>query len=554
MATLFGNALYFGDNLDIMRKHLADESVDLVYLDPPFKSNRDYNILFKENTGLPANAQIHAFEDSWAWSMEAERTYTETIRSDETPAKVADALVAMRGLLGTSDMLAYLVMMAPRLLELHRVLTPTGSLYLHCDPTASHYLKILLDAVFSPICFRNEIVWKRTGAKGLQKVRLANNHDVLLAYGKTRRTAWNADEAFTPYIESELDKKTAAKYKFRDTDGRLYRLDNITNPNPNRPNLTYEFMGVTKVWRWTEQRMLKALADELIVQTKPGTVPQLKRYLDEQRGRPFADLWTDIPPINSQAAERLGYPTQKPLALLERVIALSSTPGDVVLDPFCGCGTAVDAAQKLGRKWIGIDIAFPAIQIIEKRLATQHGDAIRSQYELLGIPRDIGSAKALFDRDPFEFERWAVSLVGGQANKKQRADKGIDGVMRFNTSADVAERVVLSVKGGAVNPGFVRDLAGTVGNTQAAMGVMLTLKPPTKAMKEAAAEAGIWAHPKNGQVFPRVQIVTIDHLLQGGWIDAPTGIYRPGSRDAGAQVPEQREEEPAKAVAKARAG
>ena len=298
------NRLYFGDNLDILRQYVADESVDLIYLDPPFNSNATYNVLFREHSGEESVAQITAFEDTWHWGWESETAFQDVVT--QGPDKVGSLLAALRQFLGQNDMMAYLTMMAQRLVELHRVLKPTGGIYLHCDPTASHYLKLLMDAVFDARNFRNEIVWLRTMAKGLMSRQLPNNHDVILSYRKSNESTWNVDSTFQPYDELSLDTKTASKYTHRDADGRLYRLDNLTNPNRNRPNLTYEFMGITRVWRWTKERMQAAYDQGLVVQTRPGTVPALKRYLDEQRGRPFGDVWTDIPPINSQAKERLG--------------------------------------------------------------------------------------------------------------------------------------------------------------------------------------------------------------------------------------------------------
>ena len=291
-----------------------------------------------------AAAQIKAFEDTWHWDLGAEAEYKEIV---EAGGQVPIAIQAFRSFSGESDMMAYLAMMAPRLVELRRVLKPTGSIYLHCDPTASHYLKILLDAVFRPEHFRNEIIWLRSMAKGLSSIRLPTNHDVILAYQASDGAKWNADAMFQPYDLEELDDKTDEKYSLHDPDGRRYQLTSLINPNPDRPNLTYEFLGVTRVWRWTRERMKAAYDAGSVVQPSPGAVPRFKRYLDDQRGKPISDVWTDIPPINARAAERLGYPTQKPEALLERIILASSNKGDVVLDPFCGCGTTIAAAQKL---------------------------------------------------------------------------------------------------------------------------------------------------------------------------------------------------------------
>ena len=522
------NHLFYGDNLDVLRK-LSDASVDLVYLDPPFNSARNYNVIFARGTdghhaAQDTAAQIEAFSDTWTWTHATDQQYAGMV-SGGLPTAVADALTAMRTLLGENDALAYLVNMAPRLVELHRVLRNTGSLYLHCDPTMSHYLKVVLDAIFDPRNFRSEVVWQRSTGKSLQSTRLPNNHDILLVYGKSERTTWNSDAAFTAYDEDNLDHKTARKYSHRDPDGRIFRLDSLINPSNDRPNLTYEFLGVTRVWRWTRERMQAAYDDGIVVQAAPGRVPQMKRYLNEQRGRPLGDVWTDIPPINSRAAERLGYPTQKPLALLNRILSLSSNEGDVVLDPFCGCGTAVDAAQRLNRQWIGIDITYIAVDLIEKRLIHTYGEAVKATYEISGIPRDLGSAQALFDRNPFDFERWAVSRVGAQPNEKQVGDRGIDGVAKFALRDLTFGRVLVSVKGGRqLNPGMVRDLGGTVEAQKASMGVLIVLHAPTKGILGAVNHGGTYTHPASGQTFPRLQVITVAELLVGKRPDMPPTV------------------------------
>jgi DNA modification methylase len=512
------NELYYGDNLDVLRQYVKDESVDLVYLDPPFNSNRNYSVIFNRNGTLAdANsAQIEAFEDTWHWTHVTEDQYTAFVST--APGRVADAVSAFRTLLGENDALAYIVNMAPRLVELHRTLKPTGALYLHCDPTMSHYLKLILDAIFGPENFRNEIIWNRTASKSLSSTRLPTNHDVILSYVKTSSAKWNQDESFVAYDENDLDERTAGKYNKRDSSGRLYRLDNLINPSPDRPNLTYEFLGVTRVWRWTKERMQKAYEDGLVIQTKPGSVPQMKRYLDEQRGRSIGDVWTDISPLNSQAAERLGYPTQKPLTLLDRIIRLSTSPGDVVLDPFCGCGTTVDAAQRLDRKWLGIDITYIAVDLILKRLEHTYGAPILKTIDVNGIPSDLGSAQALFERSPFDFERWAVSLINAEPNQKQVGDRGIDGVARFPIDGrGKLGKLLVSVKGGkTVTPSFARDLRGTVERTSDAhMGVLITMGPVTRGVKEEMDHGGVFTHPANGQTFPKMQHVDIHDLLAG---------------------------------------
>ena len=534
------NRLYFGDNLSILREHVADASVDLIYLDPPFNSNATYNVLFRERSGDESAAQITAFDDTWHWSLESERAYQDVVTHG--PAKAGELLAAMRSFLGQNDMMAYLTMMAQRTIELHRVLKLTGSIYLHCDPTASHYLKLLLDAVFGAQQFRNEIVWQRTTAKGLMSKQFPKNHDVIISYRKTIASTWNLDATFQPYDEISLDTKTAAKYNHRDGDGRLYRLDNLTNPNRNRPNLTYEFLGVTRVWRWTKERMQAAYDQGLVVQTRPGGVPSLKRYLDEQRGRPFGDVWTDIPPINSQAKERLGYPTQKPEALLERIINASSNEGDVVLDPFCGCGTAVAAAERLNRQWIGIDVTHLAISLIRHRLHDTFGGDL-CPYDVIGEPEDVGSAEALARQDRYQFEWWALGLVDARParDKRKGADSGIDGYINFfDDNSGKPKRIVVQVKSGHVNRGQIATLKGDMEREKAELGLFVTLEEPTRPMLQEAVAAGFY-EPEHypGQQYPRLQILTIDELLAG----KPAEYPRMGLQTTFRQAPRRRRAE-----------
>jgi site-specific DNA-methyltransferase (adenine-specific) len=506
------NRLYYGDNLDVLREHIPDESVDLIYLDPPFNSNANYNVLFKSPKGEQSEAQITAFEDTWHWTRESARTLEQLKFRHGELAELLDLMVRQ---FGHNDLSAYLVMMAVRLVELHRVLKPTGSLYLHCDPTASHYLKMMLDMIFGAKNFRNEIVWQRTTSKGLASKQLPVNHDVIFCYQKTEDATWNQDEVFTKYDLQSLDEKTRKKYNLKGEDGRLYQLTDLTNPNPNRPNLTYEFLGVRKVWRWTKERMQAAYDAGLVVQPRTGAVPRYKRYLDEQRGKPFSDVWVDIPPINSQAKERLGYPTQKPLALLERIIRVSSNPGDIVMDSFCGCGTAIHAAQKLGRQWIGIDITHLAIALIEKRLK----DAFPGiQFTVEGTPKDLDGARDLANRDKYQFQWWACSLVNAQPykGKTKGADSGIDGQIFFTDiekGKPAIKKIIVSVKGGGnVGAAMVRDLVGTVQRTKAEIGLFITLTLPTKPMEKEAAAAGFY-RAGNGREYPRIQILTIEDLL-----------------------------------------
>lgn len=506
------NSLYYGDNLQILREHVRDESVDLIYLDPPFNSQATYNVLFRAPSGEQSKAQIEAFEDTWHWNDSAERAFDEVIQSGNTDA--AEMLRAMRSFLKENDVMAYLTMMAVRLIELKRVMKPTGNLFLHCDSTSSHYLKIILDGIFGAENYRNEIIWQRMTGKSLMSVKLPNNHDVILFYRKSEHSYWNSKESFQQYDINNLSAKTSSKYCHTDPDGRRYQLDNLINPNPDRPNLTYEFLGITRVWRWTKERMEEAYQQGIVVQPSPGSVPRMKRYIDEQRGIAIGDVWTDIPPLNSQAQERLGYPTQKPLALLERITRLTTEVGGVVLDPFCGCGTTIHAAQKLERRWIGIDITHLAISLIEKRLK----DAFPSiTFDIHGTPKDIGGARALAAADKHQFQWWAVSLVNAVpfGGKKKGADGGIDGHIYFKPDGKATEKAIVSVKGGDnVNVAMVRDLAHVVDREQAKIGVFITLAEPTGPMKTEAVKTGFYEPPHHDKV-PKIQIITIRELFEG---------------------------------------
>ena len=514
--------LYYGDNLDILTRYIADASVDLVYLDPPFNSAQNYNAFFEEKDGTAAAAQIQAFKDTWEWNEDSRSAYDAlSLRAD----KLGNVMRAFMEILGPTDMMAYLAMMAPRLVELRRALKPTGSLYLHCDPTASHYLKLLLDAVLGGENFANEIVWVRTGAKGLMSRRLPDNHDIILCYRRNSEiSTWNEDAIYVAYDHDDLDEKTAGKYAQVDEDGRRFQLTSLLNPNPDRPNLKYEFLGVTRVWRWTKARMLAAHKAGVIVQPKPGGVPRFKRYLDEQRGKPLSDVWPDIPPLNSQAKERLGYPTQKPVALLERIIAASSNPGDVVLDPFCGCGTTVDAAQKHGRKWIGIDITHLAITLIKTRLRDTYSSNL--PMKVIGEPTDLSGARALAAENKYQFQWWALGLVGARpVEEKKGADGGVDGKILFRDHPDPKQKpraIIFSVKGGHVGVKDVRELSDVVRKTDAAIGVLISLEEPTKPMRIEAADTGFHTSAFNGQKFPRIQLRTIEQLMAGVAIERPS--------------------------------
>jgi adenine specific DNA methylase Mod len=509
------NRLYYGDNLDVLRGCIDDESVDLIYLDPPFNSQATYNVLFKSTAGEKSRAQIGAFEDTWHWGDEAELAFDGVMSSGSTDA--AEMLRAMRSFLKENDMMAYLCMMAVRLLELRRVLKPTGSIYLHCDPTASHYLKILMDAVVGAANFRNEIIWKRSHAHSDSKQgarHYGRVTDTLLFYAKGPEPKWFPQ--FVPYDQTYIDRD----YRREDPDGRRYRIDNLQGPGgAEKGNPSYEVMGVTRYWRYSKPKMEELIRRGRVIQTRPGAVPQYKRYLDEMPGVPVQNLWDDIPAINNRSSEMLGYPTQKPIALLERLICTSSNEGDVVLDPFCGCGTATHASQKLKRQWIGIDITHLAISLIEKRLR----DAFPGiQYEVHGTPKDVEGARDLAARDKYQFQWWAVSLVNAVpfAGKKKGADSGIDGLIYFKPEGRATEKAIVSVKGGDnVNVSMVRDLAHVVDRENAKIGVFITLADSTGPMRTEAVKAGYY-ETLYGR-YPKIQILTIRELFAGKQPDIP---------------------------------
>jgi DNA modification methylase len=517
-------ALFYGDNLEVLRRYVDDESVDLIYLDPPFNSNANYNVLFSEQDGSRSAAQIKAFGDTWRWDQSAAEAYEEIV---ERAGDASRTMQAFRTILGASNMLAYLAMMAPRLVELHRVLRPDGSLYLHCDPTASHYLKLLLDAVFGPQCFRSEIVWKRSSAHSDTKQgrRIHGHiHDVILFY--TRGEEWTWNPIYTPYDEAYVE----SKYRhIEPTTGRRYRLSDLTAAKPGG-DTSYVWHGRSpyrgRYWAYSREKMDEFEAEGRIrFPNKPDGVPELKRYLDEQPGVPLQDLWTDLDPINAKAAERLGYPTQKPESLLERIIESGSDEGEVVLDPFCGCGTAVAVAERLGRHWIGIDVTYQATNLIKSRLFDAFGEGI--DFSVTGEPTTVEEATQLAQEDPFQFEVWALGLVGARPEQKKKGrDGGIDGELYFHEKdGGKTRRVILSVKSGKTGVRHVRELRGVVEDEGAEIGVLITMREPTRSMRELAASAGFYRSGSEGVgtwgKHPRMQILTVAELLDGKGIDKP---------------------------------
>ena len=492
------NVLYYGDNLDILRHHLPDESIDLIYLDPPFNSNRSYNVLFRESSGAASDAQLEAFEDTWHWGDAARDAYDQVITGPNQ--HVARMLKAMVDGLGYNDVTAYLTMMAIRLVELHSVLKETGSIYLHCDPTTGHYLKVVMDAVFGPVNFRNEIAWRRSPFVGSSKAiakRFPHNHDLLLVYGRTGDTTFHMP--IVPYTDEY-------KKRFNRQDERGW----------------YQSVALRTYSQETFERLRSE--NRLISPQRPGAGWRFKFYLDEKKGSFIDDFWGDVNQINPVAKERLGYPTQKPLALLERIISASSNPGDIVLDPFCGCGTAVHAAHKLGRRWIGIDVTYLAIGLIRRRMRDAFPDI---EIEEIGAPVDLAGAHALAAHDKYQFQWWALDRLGAQpvSGKKKGADRGIDGVIPFFAGpAEDYKRAIVSVKGGEhVTVAAVRDLKGVLEREKEPVGILLALASPTKEMVTEAAAAGFYENEMWQRKFPRVQIITVEEMLAGKRADIPWG-------------------------------
>ena len=532
------NLLYYGDNLDILRRYVKDETVDLVYLDPPFNSNTNYNVLFAEKDGSKAASQIQAFSDTWTWNQESESAFAEIVTAG---GRVADCLQAFRTFLGECDMLAYLVMMAPRLMELRRTLKSTGSIYLHCDPAAGHYLKMLMDAVFGPVNFRNEIIWKRTSGHS-DAIGYGSVHDTILFYTRSALARWN--DIFQPYDDGYVEQY----YRYTDNDGRRWMSDNIGAAGLTGGGYNYEWKGVQGYWRCPISTMERLDTEGRIYYTKNG-IPRRKRYLDEAKGMPAQDIWTDVQALRSWHQERLGYPTQKPQALLERIISASSNPGDVVLDPFCGCGTTIAAAQALGRPWIGIDITHLAITLIKQRLkdsfgieqvvratpsgkgetakvgeaAAEYGQATKRPFHVVGEPASEPDAAALAASDPYQFQWWALGLVGARpVEQKKGADKGIDGRIVFQGDKPGSfESVILSVKAGKTGAAHIRDLKGVLEREKAAIGVLISMQEATSPMKTEAVTAGFYESALWGRKYPKMQLFTVAELLAGKTIEMP---------------------------------
>jgi DNA modification methylase len=531
------NKLFYGDNLEVLRdqSQFPDASIDLVYLDPPFNSNAGYNVLFKSASGAGADASIEAFDDTWTWGDSAKKALMDIASGTNRPLQVM--MEAMHSAIGENPLMAYLAMMAVRLVELHRVLKDTGSLYLHCDPTASHYLKLVLDSVFGAENFQNELIWKRSSAHNDSKQgarKFGRIHDVIFFYTKSGSWLWNT--AYTSYDPHHLE----TEYKRTSKDGRRYKETDLTAAKPGgdvsydwrvkrpvggqwsadvhddwlKPKSGWEYAAIKpydgRFWAYSKANLKLFNASGNLIHRSTG-MPRLVQYADEMPGVPLQDLWDDIRPINARAKERLGYPTQKPVGLLERIIAASSNPGDVVLDPFCGCGTAVDAAQKLGRQWIGIDITHVAIGMIEDRMRSGYPGI---EFETHGVPKDIDSALRLANDDKHQFQQWACWQIGGYPRDKKGGDKGVDGWFNYLSEGGKIETGVISVKGGEhLNPAMVRDLGRVMERDKHRFGLFIVAAMPTKGVLSEIA-----SHPlietEFGR-FPAMQVVTIAQFFHG---------------------------------------
>ncbi len=529
LETTIMNTLYYGDNLEILRKYIKDETIDLCYIDPPFNSKRNYNQIYN-NIGGEDSAQAQAFTDTWEWDEQANIGYSEILANHDGrfAAQTVDLLKGLKPVLKQGSLLAYLVSMTLRMNEIHRTLKPTGSFYLHCDPTASHYLKLILDAIFVAKGghFLNEIVWSRTNAHNVASKYFHRVQDTIFFYTKSKNYTWN-----TPY--TDYSPQQLKRYSPDPDTGRMVTGQDLTMTGNKHRNFAWR--GSTpppnRGWGLSEEQ-LEALWEQRLILTKQDGTPRLdgrKVFLDEKQGKPIGTIWSDIERIGNTSSERLGYPTQKPEALLERIIAASSNEGDTVLDAYCGCGTTVAVAERLNRKWIGIDITYQSIALILRRLEAQYGKGILETLALNGVPKDMEAAVALAlkkdDRVRKEFEKWAVltySYNRAVVNDKKGGDGGIDGTAYFLTSQDTNAKVVFQVKSGNVGRGDIAKLNSDRLREEAELAVLLTLKEPTRGMREEASGIGTYTHPNMHKNYPRLQIVTIAEMIElGARLDIP---------------------------------
>ena len=539
------NRLYYGDCLTIMSEW-PSQCVDLIYLDPPFNSNRQYNAIYQDETGRPLPDQVEAFCDMWVLDDERERairTMPVLMRENGLDDHIVEFWrLWMRALRDTHPrLLAYLSYMAERLLIMRRVLKTTGSVYLHCDPTASHYIKALMDSIFGHSNFRNEIVWQRTSAHGGAR-RWGPIHDTLLFYTRSDYYTWNRTyQAYDPNYISRF-------YRHSDRHG-TYRLGDLTGAGTRQGDSGLPWRGVnpTEVGRhWavpkrglpahfvlpegydrlSVQQRLDVLDESGLIHWPPrGATPSFKRYLDMSGGNPIQDMIWDIRPVSG--SEDMGYDTQKPRALLERIIAASSSPGDMVLDPFCGCATTIEAAQALGRQWIGIDIAIHAVKRVARvRLSERLGLVEGQDFVIEGVPRTVEGAHDLWERDKYHFQKWAVEQVEGFVTTKRTTDGGIDGRVYFAVPGEQdLQSMVVEVKGGShVNVTNWRSLKAVLSRDEALLAGLIVLEPLGEARIRNFSREAMDLEPLSvlGIDYPRMQILTVEEILDGKRFNTPT--------------------------------
>jgi len=539
------NRLFYGDNLGVLRKHIASGSVDLCYIDPPFNSKRNYFQIYT-NQGSEDRAQAQAFVDTWEWGSDAIEGFkwlTDVSRLNGDPLNPSAAVLTrqtvalIRGLsevLGEGSLFAYIVHMTQRIVEIHRVLKPTGSFYLHCDPTASHYLKLVCDAVF---CgqggeYLGEVIWRRTNSRSTTG-RWPRLHDVILQYSRSFNWTFVPQTALGELAKTPHTLITGA-------DGKKYNTFELTGAGltqdgeSGRPWRGFSPAAMGRHWGYNHAQLEEWVAGDLIHFPKNGGFPRRRAeqpFDAHNRLVTVGDVWSDIDRLNQTAKERLGYPTQKPEALLERIVRASSNEGDVVLDAYCGCGTTVAVAQRLGRRWIGIDVTYQSIALILKRLEDRY-PADWSQIEagivLDGIPRDISSARALAnktdDRTRKEFEKWAIltySRNQARINEKKGADAGIDGIAYFLLDRETNGKAIFQVKSGGANRATLATLNSDRQREKAEFGILISMDPATKAMRDEIAAAGTYKHPLLNREDDRIQVVTIEEILDGKRLDLP---------------------------------
>lgn len=509
------NKLYYGDNLTIMQR-MPKHCVDLIYLDPPFNSKKNYNLLYTNLTGRPVPEQVDAFCDTWEMDPEKEAV-AKSMPVLMREHGVDDYYVEfwrlwMNALRKTQPhLLAYLIYMVQRLLYMKSILRPNGSIYLHCDPTASHYIKVMMDGIFGHANFQNEIIWKRTSAHSSSK-RCGPIHDTILFYSRNENFTWN--NQYAPYTKDYLE----LFFDQQDDDGRRWKRENLTGAGTRKGETGLPWRGIDITAKGRHWIRPPSALDELDRKgklhwpKKQGGMPRMKQYPEDLPGVPLQDIWTDIRPLHNLSQDRRGYPTQKPVPLLERIIKASSNEGDIVFDPFCGCGTTVYAAHQTRRQWIGCDIAILSVRLIEEVLVEKYKLSKGVHFDVDGVPVSVEQAQELFRRDPFQFQHWAIERVGGFPMHKKVADRGVDGRIYFETRNGL-RAMMMSVKGGKIRPTDVRDLRGVMAREEdAEMAGFISLEQPTKAMRDEAATAGMYEY--GGTAYPRMQLLTVREVLE----------------------------------------